>query len=159
MPSEGLRADRPSALNGANLLGTIYTGAAPTCNRAYSGERPYLRELGGGLAGMQRRDASSRDKDCDSWELHHRGSMKRDTPQGIPAQRPSPQLGVQRTDSPKYLPYLAGTPNDHASYNPSDENYDQPGCSPLECAFYGTTTLDAPFGGPAHRPVANKPVC
>jgi hypothetical protein len=91
-----------------------------TLERARSGERPNPRELGGGTAGVQRRDTTSRDKDRDSWELHRRGSMKRDTPQGIPSQQSSPQLEIPRTDSPKYLPSLTGPPNDHGSYNPSD---------------------------------------
>ena len=101
----------------------IEPGSLPkesTLERARSGERPNPRELGGGTAGVQRRDTTSRDKDRDSWELHRRGSMKRDTPQGMPAQQPSPQLEIQRTDSPKYLPSLTGAPNDHGSYNPSD---------------------------------------
>jgi hypothetical protein len=102
----------------------------PTFNRALSGERPNPRELGGGLAGMQRRDASSRDKDCDSWELHRRGSMKRDTPQGILAQQPSPQLEVQRTDSPKYLPSHAGTPTITPPTIPVTRTPISPGCSP-----------------------------
>jgi hypothetical protein len=83
--------------------------------RARSGERPNPRELGGGSAGVPRRDTTSSDKDRDSWELHRRGSMKRDPPQGIPAQQPSRQLEAQRTESPQYLP------SDHpTSYNPSD---------------------------------------
>ena len=101
----------------------IEPGSLPkesTLERARSGERPNPRELGGGTAGMQRRDTTSHDKDRDSWELHRRGSVKRDTPQGMPAQQPSPQLEIQRTDSPKYLPSLTGGPNDHGSYNPSD---------------------------------------
>ena len=65
---------------------------------------------------MQRRDTTSRDQD-QPWELHRRGSMKRDPPQGIPAQQPSPKLEAQRTESPKYLPSLS----DHSgSYNPDD---------------------------------------
>ena len=46
--------------------------------------------------------------------------MKRDTPQGIPTQQPSLQLEIQRTNSPKYLPSLTGSPNNHGSYNSSD---------------------------------------
>ena len=83
--------------------------------RARSGERPNPRELGGGPPGVQRRDTGSRDKDRDSWELHRRGSMKRDPPQGIPAQQPSPQLEAQRTESPQYL-----TGDHPTTYNPSD---------------------------------------
>ena len=76
----------------------IEPGSIPkesTLERARSGERPNPREVGGGTAGVQRRDTTSRDKDRDSWELHRRGSMKRDTPQGM---SPSPQLEIQRTD-------------------------------------------------------------
>ena len=45
--------------------------------------------------------STSCDKDCDShrqWELHCCGSMKRDPPQGIPAQQPSSHLEAQSTD-------------------------------------------------------------
>ncbi len=124
---------------GAGMSGVAYAGGATsgpvarsiqlepsslpkesTLERARSGERPSPRELGGGSAGVQRRDTASRDKDRETWELHRRGSMKRDPPQGIPAQQPSPQLEVQRTESPKYLPSLSA-PSDHsASYNPGD---------------------------------------
>ncbi|KAN0129983.1 hypothetical protein V8E53_012137 [Lactarius tabidus] len=92
-------------------------------------------------------------------ELHRRDSTKRDNAQGILTQQPSPE--VQSTDSPMYLPSHTGTPNDHASYNPSDANSDKPRLQPsyrhLECAFYRTTMLDAPFRSPPLRPVANKP--
>ncbi|KAN0130013.1 hypothetical protein V8E53_012167 [Lactarius tabidus] len=57
MPSEGLQADRPRT--------QCSLPKDPTFNRAHGGERPNLRKLGGGLAGMQRRDASSLDKDCE----------------------------------------------------------------------------------------------
>ena len=88
--------------------------------RARSGERQNTRELGGGPPGVQRRDTTPRDKDRESWELHRRGSMKRDPPQGIPAQQPSPQLEAQRTESPKYLPSLSGSGDHSGSYIPSD---------------------------------------
>jgi hypothetical protein len=83
--------------------------------RAHSGERPNPRELSGGSNGVQRRDTASRDKVRDSWELHRHSSMKRDPPQGIPAQQHSPQLEAQRTESPQYL-----TGNHPTPYNPSD---------------------------------------
>ncbi|KAF8267105.1 hypothetical protein EI94DRAFT_1684032 [Lactarius quietus] len=106
---------------GAGMSGVAYAGGESTLERARSGERPNPRELGSGTAGVQRRDTTSRDKDRDNWELHRRGSMKRDTPQGIPAQQPSPQLEIQRTESPKYLPPLTGVSSEHSgSYNPSD---------------------------------------
>ncbi|KAI9455775.1 hypothetical protein BJY52DRAFT_1278510 [Lactarius psammicola] len=124
---------------GAGMSGVAYAGGATsgpvsrstqlepsslpkesTLERARSGERPSPRELGGGPPGVQRRDTTSRDKDRETWELHRRGSMKRDPPQGIPAQQPSPKLEVPRTDSPKYIPSLSA-PSDHsASYNPGD---------------------------------------
>jgi hypothetical protein len=90
-----------------------------TLERARSGERPSPRELGGGPA-VQRRDATSRDQDRETWELQRRGSMKRDPPQGIPAQQPSPKLEAQRTESPKYLPSLSALSDHSASYNPGD---------------------------------------
>jgi hypothetical protein len=74
--------------------------------RAHSGERPNPCRLGGGSSGVQHHDTSSRDKDCNSWELHHRGSMKCDPPQGIPAQQPSLQLEAQRMESPQCLTLL-----------------------------------------------------
>ncbi|KAH9068291.1 hypothetical protein EDB83DRAFT_2378183 [Lactarius deliciosus] len=124
---------------GAGMAGVAYAGGATsgpvsrtnqpessslpkesTLERARSGERPSPRELGGGTS-LQRRDTtSSRDKDRETWELHRRGSMKRDPPPGIPTQQPSPKLEVSRTESPKYLPSL-GAPSDHTgSYNPGD---------------------------------------
>ena len=65
-------------------------------------------------------DTTIPDKDHDSWELHRCGSMKCDTPQGIPTQQPSLQLKIQCTNSPKYLPSLTSSPNNHSSYNSSD---------------------------------------
>ncbi|KAH8984635.1 hypothetical protein EDB92DRAFT_1886394 [Lactarius akahatsu] len=123
---------------GAGMAGVAYAGGATsgpvsrtnqlessslpkesTLERARSGERPSPRELGGGPA-LQRRDTTSRDKDRETWELHRRGSMKRDPPPGIPTQQPSPKLEVPRTESPKYLPSL-GAPSDHTgSYTPGD---------------------------------------
>jgi hypothetical protein len=83
--------------------------------RAHSGECPNPHELGSGSNGVQRCDTASCDKVCDSWELHHHGSMKRDLPQGILTQQHSPQLEAQRTEFPQYL-----TSNHPTPYNPSD---------------------------------------
>ena len=94
-----------------------------TLDRVRNSERPSPREPAGGPATVQRRD-TARDKDRESWERDRehprRGSVKRDPPPAMPTQQPSPNLEVQRTESPQYFSALS-TPGDHStSYGHQD---------------------------------------
>ena len=60
---------------------------------------------------------STRNEDCDTSELHRRGSVGHDSTQRITIQQLSPKLEVQRTDSPTHSSSLC---DHHTSYKPGD---------------------------------------
>ena len=72
-----------------------------------------------GPTGVQRRNTCPCDMDRETWGLHRRDSVERDSPQRVSTQPLSPELEAQRRASPKYSHSLSD-PGNRTSYKPSD---------------------------------------